>query len=73
MKENVEEFMLITVRPEGGQSRTDQSTAAELSFSFQLSHDVLVHVCLAVIGRHKGAQPGYRERMAEHHLHIHPF
>lgn len=52
---------------EGGQGL---STATQLSL--QLSHDVLVHVCLAVVGRRKGAQPGYRERMAKHHLHVHP-
>lgn len=26
-----------------------------------------------MIGGCKGAEPGYGERMAEHHLHVHPF
>lgn len=35
-------------------------------------HNVLVEVCLAVVGGYEGAQPGYGEGMAEHHLHVHP-
>lgn len=37
-----------------------------------LSYDVLVDVSLAVVRRHEGIQPADGERVAEHHLHIHP-
>lgn len=63
--------MLVEVQPMGG--RTRKSTAALLSSGVQLSHNVLVQVCLAVVGGCEGAQPGYRERVAKHHLHVHPF
>ncbi len=58
--------MLVEVQPK----RVHSSRARQ---RFQLSHDVLVHVCLPVIRRCERAQPGYREWVAEHHLHIHPF
>lgn len=35
-------------------------------------HNVLVEVCLAVVGGSEGAEPGNGEGMAEHHLHVHP-
>lgn len=40
---------------------------------FLASYDVLVHIRLAVVGWSKGAEPGYREGVAKHHLHVHPF
>lgn len=63
--------MLVEVQPIGG--RTGKSTAAELSSGVQLSHNVLIQVCLAVVGICEGAHPGYRERVTKHHLHVHPF
>lgn len=41
-------------------------------FSLCASHDVLVDVGLAVVRGGEGAEPGYRERVSEHHLHVHP-
>lgn len=35
-------------------------------------HNVLVEVCLAVVGGCEGAEPGYGEGMAEHHFQVHP-
>lgn len=45
----------------------DTPSGAEL-----LSHDVLVDVGLAVVRRYEGIQPAEGERVAEHHLQIHP-
>lgn len=56
----------------GGRPGLISLSPQQQSSGFQLSHYVLVHICLAVVGRCKRVQPGYRERMAKHHLHIHP-
>lgn len=76
-KENIEvvkrSSCSLEVQPLGGQGRIDQFVhSSRARQGFMLSHDVLVQVRLAVVGCCEGAQPGYREWMAEHHLHIHP-
>lgn len=53
--------------------RADWSAHGRAQPGFQISHNVLVQVCLAVVGWCKGAQPGYGEWMAKYHLQIHPF
>lgn len=55
------------------QTRIDPSESSRAQHSVRLSHNVLVHVRLAVVGCCKGAQPGHRERVSKHHLHVHPF
>lgn len=55
--------------PAAPSNQHQERPAAELR---PLSHDVLVQVRLAVVGRSEGAEPGYREGVSEHHLHVHP-
>lgn len=62
--------MLVVVRPIGGPDQEVQSGGAR--FDVPTSHDVLVQVRLAVFGCCEGTEPGYRERVAEHHRHVHP-
>lgn len=54
---------------EGGQvpanGRADSAATSRL-------HNVLVEVCLAVVGGCEGTEPSHGEGMAEHHLQVHP-
>lgn len=45
---------------------------SRLHISLWLSDDVLVNVCLAVVGGGEGAEPCHGERVSEHHLQVHP-
>lgn len=60
-------------RNESGKSRESSgSNGGADSAATSRLHNVLVEVCLAVVGGCEGAEPGYGEGMAEHHFQVHP-